>query len=122
MGAVEERIIEQASQAGEPLPDRIANAPELLRGLTLYYNAFQDLSTSRQSAFGVGQIPWQAINDYCLTYEIEDEQREDMFLFIGQMDSVYREHVEKKHKLESGDKSAPAGGTRGKRPKKGRRR
>lgn len=108
MGAVEERIIEQAIMAGDPLPDRIINAPTLLRGLSLYYNAFQDLSSSRQTGFGIGPISWQAINDYCLTYEIEDEQREDMFYHVVHMDAVYREHVEKKQKLDAGKRTEGA--------------
>lgn len=102
MGAVEERIIEQAVMAGDALPDRIQNAPQLLRGLSLYYNAFQDLTTTRQSGFGIGPISWQAINDYCLTYGIDGEQREDMFFHIVRLDAAYREHVDKKHKLETG--------------------
>lgn len=114
MGAVEERIIEQATQAGDPLPERILNAPQLLRGLALYYNAFQDLSTSRQTGFGVGSIPWQAINDYCLTYEVDGEQREDMFFFIARLDATYQEHVKKEQNLSSGQQSAA------RTPKKGR--
>lgn len=98
MGAVEERIIEQAAQAGDDLPEKIKNAPELLRGLSLYYNAFQDLSSTRAVGMSLGPIPWMAINDYCLTYEITGEQREDMFYHVAAMDNVYRSHVESKSK------------------------
>lgn len=115
MGAVEERIIEQAIQAGEDLPDKVKNAPQLLRGLSLYYNAFQELTSCRAFGMGVGPIPWQAINDYCLTYEITDEQREDMFFYIGVLDATYRTHVETKSKQDK----TPIGGKKTKQ--RGRR-
>lgn len=113
MGAVEERIIDQAIQAGEDLPEKIKNAPELLRGLVLYYNAFQDLSSCRNLGMSLGPIPWDAINGYCLTYDITGEQREDMFYFVNVMDSVYRAHVDK------GTKTPDKGG--GKTRTKGRK-
>lgn len=114
MGAVEERIIEQAVQAGDDLPERIKNAPQLWMGLSLYYNAFQELSSCRNHGMGIGPIPWQAINDYCMTYEIEDEQREDMFHYIAVLDTNYRAHVEAKSKTEK----PPIGGKAKKRGRK----
>jgi hypothetical protein len=40
LGPHEQAIAKQAMRAGQPLPDRIANAPELEVGLQLYLQAF----------------------------------------------------------------------------------
>lgn len=81
--------------AGEDLPDHIANAPELNLDLILFYNAFVTLDTCRTAAFGVGQIPWTAIDQFCARHEIRGDMEEDMHYFIGEMDTTYRAYVEK---------------------------
>lgn len=81
--------------AGEDLPDHIANSPELPLDLILYYNAFVTLDSCRTSSFGVGQIPWTAIDHYCVRHEITGDIEEDMHYFIGELDTAYRQYVEK---------------------------
>ena len=80
---------------GVPLPDHILNAPTLLPGLALYYNAFHDLSSCRTLGMTLGPIPWTAINDYCYHADITGEQRDDMFHHVMALDDEYRAFVEK---------------------------
>lgn len=47
---------------------------------------------------GLGPIPWTAVNEYCNTYGIHGEQREDMFYHVEHLDDVYRDYVEKQTK------------------------
>ncbi len=80
-----------------PLPARIANAPELLPGLELFYSAFLDLTTCREQGYGMeGPISWLKIDDYASRCGYEGEQREDLFFFVMRMDAAYAEHRAKK--------------------------
>lgn len=81
----------------KPLPEKIANAPELMLGLELYYSAFWDLTTCRQLGFGAaGAIPWSAIKDYAVAFDFDEEQAEDLFYFIRKMDNAYLEFYKPK--------------------------
>lgn len=80
---------------GVPLPDKIANAPELARGLELYFMAFQELTTCRSLGMSVGPIPWTAIKLFCDEHEIEGEQRDDAFYLVKALDDAYREYLDK---------------------------
>ena len=79
-----------------PLPDRIQNAPSLMPGLELYYEAFMDLMTSRSTGFGNGPIWWKTVQDYAKDNEFSDDQREDLHYHIREMDTVYMKHLAKK--------------------------
>lgn len=92
----EQRLIEMCYAQRRPLPDFIQNAPELLLGLEFYFNAFLSLTTCRINGFGVGQIPWTAIKDYCDVYGIDGDDREDMFYVIQKMDKEYIKLVSSK--------------------------
>jgi hypothetical protein len=83
------------------LPKPIQEAPELQLGLELFYGAFFDLASCRTSGMGEGPIPWSAIRDYCVTFEIEGEQREDMFYHVRALDVAYLERQAEKHKATS---------------------
>lgn len=81
-----------------PLPDAIANAPELLEGLQLYYSAFMDLTTCRSMGFGEGPISWLSVSEYCQAHEITGDQRDELFYHIREMDTTYLEHRAKQMK------------------------
>lgn len=85
-------------QQGMPLPDAIANAPELLLGLQLYFSGFLDLNDERQIGFGNGPIPWRAMQQYCEVQGIEGEQKDDFFFLVKQMDAEYLKHHAEKNK------------------------
>lgn len=102
-GPTEKTIVEQCVRQRLPLPDKIANAPELAFGLDVFYIAFMDLTSCRGSGYGTeGPISWLVINQYADAKEFEDEQREDLFYFVQQLDMVYLNYKTKKLKESTG--------------------
>lgn len=87
----EEWIIEQAVRNGIPLPDKIANAPELLPGLEMYLTAFNRLSTCRQIGMGLGPIPWTSIGVYADQEELDEYHRDELYYFIEKLDCAFLE-------------------------------
>lgn len=99
-GQTEKKILDNCVRFGQPIPDKIANAPELWLGLGLYYTGFQMLTTSRSSGMGIGPISWVSISEYCLVNEIDGEARDDFIYLINAMDSAYLTHVNDKSKTK----------------------
>ena len=91
-GPIEQRIIKQCLRSRRPFPEKIANAPSLMMGWELYWNAFWDLSTCRQSGFGAGPIPWLAIRDYAVTFGFDEDQEDDLYHFMRVLDNTFLEH------------------------------
>lgn len=96
MGSIEQTIAKQAMRSGNPLPDRIANAPELMVGLQLYLTAFFDLDSERSHAMAPTAIPRSRVSDYCRAYELDEEQTEDMHFFIQRLDNMHLKRLSKK--------------------------
>jgi hypothetical protein len=96
----------------QPLPQRIANAPELFIGLEFFYVAFLDLSSCR--AIMEGPISWLAIDDYAIRRGLEEEQREDLLFHIPKMDRVFLDFHSEKRKKELKSNSPPIAKTKGK--------
>lgn len=94
LGPIEQNIAKQAARAGQPLPDRIANAPELKFGLGFYLQAFFDLDAERSQGWGTGRIPWVAVVAYGTYYECDEEQLECLLHFIRAMDSAHLKRLE----------------------------
>lgn len=111
----ETKIIETALKSGQPIPNKIQNAPELWPGLELFYLAFLELSSTRNVGFGLGPIPWTSMSDYCVAHDIEGEQRDDLIYHVSHLDLEYLKYKDKK---ESSNKSAPI--NKPKVPKRGR--
>jgi hypothetical protein len=86
---VEQRIIQQCTREGLPLPKKIANAPQLGLGLELYYDAFLELNSCRASGWGLMPIPWSAIRDYAETFDLDEEQFEDLYYYVRVMDTEF---------------------------------
>lgn len=101
MGPHEQTIAKQAMRAGQPIPARIANAPELHLGLELFLNAFFDLDSERQAGFGIGPIPWSKIREYATAYRFDDELTEDLMFFVKQLDNA---HMERKAREQERNK------------------
>lgn len=96
LGTLEQNIAKQAMKAGAPMPERIANAPELKQGLELYLDAFYDLDSERGVSETLGSIPWSKIKDYAEFYDFDEEQTECLFFFIREMDRAHRKRMNKK--------------------------
>lgn len=105
MGKAEQSIARQAMRRGQPVPDRIQNAPELQVGLQLYLQAFFDLDGERSHGSGLRSIPWSAIKDYCVANELDEEQTEDMFYFVKRMDKAHLDRLEQKQPKANGKPS-----------------
>jgi len=86
-------IARQAQRQGLPIPDAIANAPELQIGLQLYLDAFFDLDSERSHAFGVTRIPWSSIKNYAEQWQFDEQQTEDLLFFIKRMDASHLERL-----------------------------
>lgn len=98
MGDVEKRIAQECYRSGEPLPDRIKNAPDLICGLELFFAAYQELETERQIGFGLGPIPFTAILKYVEFYQLEKEQADDLIYFVRKLDTHFMIEQAKKAK------------------------
>lgn len=96
LGSIEQSIAKQAIRAGQPLPDRIANAPELQQGLQLYMQAFFDLDSDRTHALAPTAIPWASIQNYAVALGFSEEQTEDLHFFIRRIDSEHLARVSAK--------------------------
>lgn len=95
-GPVEQAIIRQATRSGKALPEKIANAPSVLPGLDLYWQAFMDLMASRMTGMGIGPIWWGTVQEYCVCKRLDEEQTEAMHYHIRMMDTVYLKWANKK--------------------------
>jgi hypothetical protein len=89
-------IIKQAVRAGQPVPERIQNAPSLEPGLELYYSGFLDLCSSRTIGMQASPISWVTVEEYCKAFHLDEEQVEAMHYHIQSMDQVYLETASKK--------------------------
>lgn len=99
MSETEQTILQQVERTKERLPDKIANAPEILLGLALYYNGFSALSSTRGALYSSeGPIPWLAMRDYCDENEIYGVQRQDFYDLLVKMDQAYLKFKGKKSK------------------------
>lgn len=72
-----------------PIPED-AIPPPIPAECGFAYAAFQELSTTRQMGFGLGPIPWTAINDYAWRYGIVATDHFDhLVTFVRAMDEAW---------------------------------
>lgn len=88
-------------RSNQPLPDPIANAPEIPLGLGFFYKAFQELSSERID----GPIPGSAIRSYCRDEEITGELADDVKYHIRNLDNALLDYRRKKAEKENGGKT-----------------
>ena len=96
LAPIEQNIAKQALRSGEPLPDRIANSPELIEGLQLYITAFFDLDSERTHSFALTPIPWSCIDRYAVAYGFDEIQYEDLHYFLRRMDNAHLARLKQK--------------------------
>jgi len=93
---MEQNIIKQSLRSGQPIPERIANAPELQLGLVFYLQAFFDLDSERSvGGYGLGRIPWLAIKQYAEFYVLDEDQIECLIYYIRAMDTAHLKRLDK---------------------------
>jgi len=59
-----------------------------------------DLTSSRELGYGEGPIRWKTILDYCEAFDIQGEQREDVFFHVQHLDSAYLNWRARKNKAD----------------------
>jgi len=82
-----------------PIPEEILNKPELLPGLEIYIDAFNEL---RRFFSPDTKISWGCLNEFCNQSNIVGATRNKMFHYIPSMDRVYmkimNDLIEKNHR------------------------
>lgn len=94
-----------AYKRGQEPPEFIANAPQLLPGLELYFEAFQELSTCRPyiGLEGMpGPIPWTAIDRYGLAHGFEEEGLDYLVSMVRALDDEFLTHMRDKDRGNAG--------------------
>ena len=99
-GPVAEDVVAIAEKTGRPIPGEVANRPELLPGLGLFYGAFVDLHTCRPAGFGAAAIPYTAIVSWVDEVELVGDQRRRAFYMIHRMDRAFLDWAEKRRRIE----------------------
>ncbi len=88
----------QAAAQRIAVPEHISNAPELLPGLELYYEAFVDLSTCRPLGMSEGPIPYRDIVAYFDRLDLLDEDQHWAGIrIIRKMDAAYMKYRSDEH-------------------------
>lgn len=99
--------MEAAIRRRQPFPDVIANAPQILPGLEMYYEAFSELSTCRSTGMGIGPIPWTAIDQYGLRHGFCDDGFEYLVRMVRALDDAFLAYSQKKAKEEAAQNAGP---------------
>lgn len=77
-----------------------------------YVDAFNELSTCRQSGMGIGKIPFTAIHEYAKIYNIEDFQSFNYLIRV--MDNKVIKLSDKKSKDDGNGKQRKVGNAKNK--------
>ena len=113
MGPIEQSLALQSFRDGEPLPDRIENAPELQFGLYFYLQAFIDLDSERVNGMSKGAIPHSAIRKYAKWARLDKLSEYCLLHHIRVMDADHLKRMTEKQKQEDKQNAAKS-----KRPRK----
>lgn len=84
------RQLEMAGQLDEiaDLPTK----PTLSPSLSLYYDAFFDLSTTRQTGFGISFISWLSVRQYAQYQDFDAFSTYFLHRVVKALDPIYVEH------------------------------
>ena len=91
-------MIQECFRRKRPIPERIQNAPDLLTGLELYFEAFIELNTCRSAGGSPGPIPSWCIDEYCIRLGLTEDEAEDLHYHIRMMDQAFLQHIAEKNK------------------------
>jgi hypothetical protein len=95
---VADQIRKQAERSGQPIPDRILNAPQLSVCLEFFFDSFWKLSSCRPSGMGPGPIPVTAILEYGRFHNCDNELMNDLIEYVMMLDQLYLTRENKKAK------------------------
>jgi hypothetical protein len=92
-------VLPNILRLGLPLPKAVMEAQEVHEGLEIYWEAFVDLSTCR-GGMGDGPIPWNQAAIYADRLEMDDEEFDDFWFYISQMDDAWLDYQARKNKTK----------------------
>jgi hypothetical protein len=69
--------------------------------------AFLDLTTCREVGYAVGPITWMTLQRYAEVYEVEGEQREDLFYHVQKLDEAYLKWSRAKEEKKAAQQNPP---------------
>jgi hypothetical protein len=81
--------VEVALSRGQPLPDWYLDEPELCESGAFLLRAFDKLTTCRETGFGVGPIPWTAVDRYAERMGLDPEMTNVLEDVILALDRTY---------------------------------
>jgi len=81
-------VLESAAKRKHPIPEAIQNAPDLLPGLNVFYDAFLELHSERPAAFsGIRSIPASKVREAAIRLGyVEEEDQDYFYTMIRKMD------------------------------------
>jgi len=97
-GKTEEVILRQCVRERLPIPDAIANAPEMGHGLDFYLAAYVELSSCRVQD---GLIPWTAIANYCIAHDLDSEMCDEIMFIVRRVDTEIQSYRFEKEKAKA---------------------
>jgi hypothetical protein len=77
----------------------MADAPELREDLTVYWRAYDELTTCRQYAGMAGvplPIPWTAVHEYAIRHRFAGEAFDDLVTIVRAMDEAFLQRSREK--------------------------
>jgi len=93
-GEVAGKVSRVAKSRGVARKSILPPEPELAPGLDFYLAAWISLDSCRPVGFGsVGRIPWTALAQFAEHYDLEEDDLEDLEVYIGAMDQVYFKYL-----------------------------
>ena len=78
----------QFERAQQEVPEYLKE-PRLNIALSLYYDAYLNLSGSRQQSMSVGTIPWVAVREYGMYNDFDDYQLYLLHKTVQSLDAAY---------------------------------
>lgn len=70
-------------------------------GLELFFNAFIELNTNRNTGWSAGPIPGWCIGEYSDRLELTEDEEEDLYYHIRKMDEAFLKYNARKNKEKS---------------------
>lgn len=86
VSGTEKRILQDVKRSGAPLPNSIANAPELREDLGLFWAAFWQLSNGRSTENG---ITFLEVATWAQIHHIAGDDFDDLLFLVKAMDGAF---------------------------------
>lgn len=89
-GPHQDQIAAAAEEMGQPIPETVSDRPEIRPDLEIYWEAYMDLNGTRASGFGLGPIPWTALDRFAARHGLDDpEEFQNLKEIVWLVDKEY---------------------------------